>query len=61
MMILMHNERSNAIGLDQDSEVVEVESREGNGKNDKGKLKNQMLQIRMTVRNGPESSLLLLH
>ena len=28
-----------------------MESREGNGKNDKGKLKNQMLQIRMTMQN----------
>ena len=40
MMIQMHNERSNAIGLDRDLEVVEVESREGNGRYDKRKLKN---------------------
>ena len=35
----MHNERSNAIDLDQDLEVVEVESREGNEINDKKNLK----------------------
>ena len=38
-MIQMHNERSNAIDLDQDLEVVEVESREGNEINDKKNLK----------------------
>ena len=36
----MHNERSNAIGLDQDLEVVEVDSKERNGKNNKNELKN---------------------
>ena len=64
LMIRLHNGRSNAIGLDWDFcylEVVKVESKEGNGRNDKGKLKNQMLQIRMImrkfhmiVRNEPE-------
>ena len=52
-MIRLHNGRSNAIGLDWDFgylEVVKVESKEGNGRNDKGKLKNQMLQIRMIMR-----------
>ena len=51
-MIRLHNGRSNAIGLDWDFgylEVVKVESKEGNGRNDKGKLKNQMLQIRMIM------------
>ena len=52
LMIRLHNGRSNAIGLDWDFgylEVVKVESKEGNGRNDKGKLKNQMLQIRMIM------------
>ena len=31
-----------------------MELKEGNGRNDKGKLKSQMLQIRMIVRNGPD-------
>ena len=35
-MIQMHNERSNAIGL----EVIEGDSKERNGKNDKKELKN---------------------
>ena len=54
MMIQIHNERSNAIGLDRhlnELEVVKVESKQGNGINNKGKLKNQMLHIRMIVRN----------
>ena len=38
-MIQMHSDRSNAIDLDRDLEVVEVESREGNEINDKRKLK----------------------
>ena len=45
MMIQMHNERSNAIGLDQDLEVVEVESKERNGRNDKKKLKTHVFQF----------------
>ena len=52
MMIQIHNERSNAIGLDRhlnELEVVKVESKEGNGRNDKGKLKNQMLYVRMIM------------
>ena len=52
-MIQTHNERSNAIGLDWDLselEIVKVESKERNGRNDKGKLKNQMLQICMIMR-----------
>ena len=59
MMILMHNERSNAIGLDQDSEVVEVESREGNERNDKRKLKNQIFPFRMTMKNEPKGGIML--
>ena len=30
-----------------------MESKEENGRNDKRNLKNQMLQIHMTVQNGP--------
>ena len=59
MMILMHNERSNAIGLDQDSEVVEVESEEGNKRNDKRKLKNQIFPFRIVMQNGPEGGIVL--
>ena len=61
MMIRMHNERSNAIGLDWDLEVVEVESKEKNGRNDKKELKNYVFPFRMNkrkickvVRNGTE-------
>ena len=50
MMIRMHNERSNAIGLDWDLEVVEVESKEKNGRNDKKKLKNYVFPFRMNKR-----------
>ena len=63
MMIQMHNERSKAIGLDRDLEVVEVQSREINGENGKKELKNQVFSFRMNmrkihtiVRNGPESN-----
>ena len=35
-----------------DLEVVEVESEEGNGRNEKRKLKNQIFPFRMTMRNG---------
>ena len=45
MMIQMHNKRNNAIGLDQDLEVVEVESKERNGRNDKKKLKNHVFNF----------------
>ena len=48
MMIQMHNKRNNAIGLDQDLEVVEVESKERNGRNDKKKLKNHVFNFAWT-------------
>ena len=41
----MHNERSNAIGLDQDLEVIEVDSKERNGRNDKKELKKLCFSI----------------
>ena len=50
MMIQMDNERSNAIGLDRDLEVVEVESRERNGRNGKMKLKNHVFQFHINTR-----------
>ena len=62
-MIQKHNERSKAIGLDRDLEVVEVQSREINGENGKKELKNQVFSFHMNmrkihtiVRNGPESN-----
>ena len=51
MMIQMHNERSNAIGLDRDLEVIEVESRERNERNCKEELKKHVFRFRMTMRN----------
>ena len=49
-------------GFGVDLEVVEVESREGNGINDKRKLKNQIFPFRMIMQkfrtimqNAPES------
>ena len=45
MMIQMDNEISNAIGLDWDLEVVEVESRERNGRNDKKELKTMFFNF----------------
>ena len=39
MKIQMHNERNNAIGLDRDLEVIEVDSKERNGRNDKKEWK----------------------
>ena len=59
MMIQMDNERSNAIGLDRDLKVVEVWSRERNGRNDKRKLKNKIFPFRMTMQNGPEGGIML--
>ena len=50
MMIQMHNKRSNAIGLDWDLEVVEVESKEKNGRNDKKELKNYVFPFRMNIQ-----------
>ena len=61
-MIQMHNRISNAISLDLDLgqlEVVKVELKEGNGKNDKGKLKNQVLHIRMIMRIGLDKEFVL--
>ena len=65
MKIQMHNEISNAIGLDRDLEfdleVVEVDSKERNWRNDKKELKNYVFPFRMIMRkfrtimrNGPE-------
>ena len=42
-----------------DLEVVEVESEEGNGRNEKRRLKNQIFPFRMTMRNGPEGGIVL--
>ena len=39
MKIQMHNERNNAIGLDRDLEVIEVDSKERSGRNDKKEWK----------------------
>ena len=50
MMIQMHNEKSNAIGLDWDLEVVEVESKERKGRNDKKELKNYVFPFRMNIQ-----------
>ena len=61
----MHNEISNAIGLDRDLEfdldMVEVDSKERNWRNDKKELKNYVFPFRMIMRkfrtimrNGPE-------
>ena len=53
-------------GFGVDFEVVEVESREGNGRNDKRKLKNQifpfcmiMWKFRVTMWNGPKGGIML--
>ena len=65
MKIQMHNEISNAIGLDRDLEfdleVVEVDSKERNWRNDKKELKNYVFPFRMIMRkfhtimrNGPK-------
>ena len=51
MMIQMHNEKSNAIGLDRDLEVVDVESRERNERNCKEESKKHVFQFCMTMRN----------
>ena len=45
MMIQMHNEISNAIGLDWDLEADEVESKERNGRNDKKELKTMFFHL----------------
>ena len=45
MKIQMHNERSNAIGLDRDLEVIEVDSKERNGRNDKKERKIMYLHL----------------
>ena len=53
MMVQMYNGKSNAIGLDRDLgwlEVVSLESKEENGRNEKKKLKNHMLQVHMIMR-----------
>ena len=57
----MHNERRNAIGLDRDLEVIEVDSKERNGRNVKKELKNYvfpfriiMRKFRTIMRNGPK-------
>ena len=50
MMIQMHNERSNAISLDWDLEVVEVKSKWRNERNCKKELKNHVFQFRMNIR-----------
>ena len=36
-----------------------MKSREGNGRNDKRKLKNQIFPFRMTMQNGPEGGIML--
>ena len=65
MKIQMHNEISNAIGLDRDLEfdldMVEVDSKERNWRNDKKELKNYVFPFRMIMRkfhtimrNGPK-------
>ena len=54
MMIRMHNERSNAIGLDWDLEVVEVESKEKNGRNDKKESEKDVFQFRIVMQNETE-------
>ena len=64
MKIQMHNEISNAIGLDRDLEfdleVVEVDSKERNGRNVKKELKNYVFPFHMimrkfrNMRNGPK-------
>ena len=36
-----------------------MESEEGNGRNEKRKLKNQIFPFRMTMRNGPEGGIVL--
>ena len=46
-------------GIWADLEVVEVEKEEGNGRNDKKKLKNQIFPFRMTMRNGQEGGIVL--
>ena len=53
-------------GIWADLEAVEVEKEEGNGRNDKRKLKNQIFPFRMimrkfciTMRNGPEGRFVL--
>ena len=50
MMIQMHNERGNAISLDWDLEVVEVESKWRNERNCKKKLKNHVFQFHINTR-----------
>ena len=47
MKFQMHNEISNAIGLDMDLEVIEVLSKERNEKNNKNELKNYVFPFCM--------------
>ena len=63
MKIQMHDEISNAIGLDRELEVIEVDSKE---RNDKKELKNYIFPFCMIIRkfrtvmqNGPEDIFLL--
>ena len=55
MMWMMR--KSNALGpsFGADFEVVEVDSKERNGRNVKKELKNYVFPFRMIMRNGPES------
>ena len=50
--------RSNALGsrFGVELKVVEVDSKERNGRNDKKKLKNYVFSFRTVMRNGPESN-----
>ena len=54
----VHDEEE-SMHLDQDLEVVEVDSKRRNGRNDKRKLKNQIFPFRMTMRNGLECGIML--
>ena len=51
MMIQMHNERSNAINLDQDLEVVEMESRERNERNCKEESEKHISRFHIVMPN----------
>ena len=46
-------------GIWADLEIVEVESEEGNKRNDKRKLKNQIFPFRIVMQNGPEGGIML--
>ena len=46
-------------GIWVDLEIVEVESEEGNKRNDKRKLKNQIFPFRIVMQNGPKGGIVL--